>query len=179
MGTLQPVGRVSKLFGTKGEVLLNLYDTFPVGFNMEEPLFVVIDGLAVPLFLERFERRGRSGALAVFADLDTASRAGELAGLEFSVEKGQPEITSENLSEAEGDGFYLENFVGFTACFLGDGRAGTIADFIDGDNPLFLLEVGGLEVYVPAVDELIASFNPDTREITFDLPDGLLELYLG
>ena len=177
MGTLQPVGRVSKLFGTRGELLLSLYDTFPAGFNMEEPLFVVIDGLAVPLFLERFERRGRSGALAVFADFDTETRAGELAGLEFSVGKEPAEATSENLPVAEEDEFYLENFVGFTAR-LGNGREGTIADFIDGDNPLFRLNVGGREAYVPAVDELIASFDPDARQITFDLPDGLLELYL-
>ena len=55
---LLSVARVSKLFGVEGGVLLNLYTTFPDDFSTEEPLFVKIDSLAVPLFCDRFERRG-------------------------------------------------------------------------------------------------------------------------
>lgn len=46
----EAVARVSKTFGLNGELTLNLYDSFPQDFNPSEPLFVVIDKLAVPLF---------------------------------------------------------------------------------------------------------------------------------
>ena len=44
------VARVSKTFGQNGELTLNLYNTFPQDYDLSEPLFVVIDKLAVPLF---------------------------------------------------------------------------------------------------------------------------------
>ena len=43
--------------------------------TLREPLFVKIDSLAVPLFCDRFERRGKTNALATFADIDSARRA--------------------------------------------------------------------------------------------------------
>ena len=44
------VARVSKSFGSEGELLVSLFDTFPDDFDLREPLFVEIDRLAVPLF---------------------------------------------------------------------------------------------------------------------------------
>ena len=47
----EAVARVSKTFGQNGELALSLYDTFPQEYELSEPLFVIIDKLAVPLFL--------------------------------------------------------------------------------------------------------------------------------
>lgn len=44
------VGRIAKSFGLSGELMVSLFDTFPADFDTKEPLFVVIDKLAVPLF---------------------------------------------------------------------------------------------------------------------------------
>ena len=77
-----PAGRINKLFGTDGGVMLSLYADFPADFDTDTPLLVTIDALEVPLWCERFERRGASGAVAAFADFDTERRAQELLGLE-------------------------------------------------------------------------------------------------
>lgn len=53
-----PAGRINRLFGTDGGVILSLYPAFPEEFDTETPLLVSIDGLDVPLYCERFERRG-------------------------------------------------------------------------------------------------------------------------
>lgn len=165
-----PVGRVSKLFGRKGELLVNLYDSFPADFKIEEPLFVRIDSLAVPLFMEHFERRGRSGALLSFADLDNEVRASELVGLELLLRERVPD------GEAEDDEIYMEDLVGFRAR-LADGVEGEIEGFEEGENPLFRIGLQGREVLVPAVDDFIASFDLTRRVVVFSLPEGLLELY--
>ena len=58
---LLPVAKVTKLFGAErgGGVVVALYTEFPEDFAPEsEPLFVRIDSLDVPLWCERFERRG-------------------------------------------------------------------------------------------------------------------------
>ena len=54
-------GRINKLFGTAGSVMLSLYDAFPEDFDpAKTPLMVSIDGLDVPLWCEHFERRGQN-----------------------------------------------------------------------------------------------------------------------
>ena len=77
--------------------MLSLYADFPEEFDTGTPLLVTIDALEVPLYCERFERRGTSGAVASFADFDTERRAQELVGLEFRIE----------CDEDEDDEFYL------------------------------------------------------------------------
>lgn len=98
-----PAGRINKLFGTDGGVMLSLYADFPADFDTGTPLLVTIDALEVPLWCERFERRGASGAVAAFADFDTERRAQELLGLEFRI----------RYDEEDDDEFYMEDLIGF------------------------------------------------------------------
>lgn len=98
-----PAGRINKLFGTDSGVMLSLYADFPADFDTDTPLLVTIDALEVPLWCERFERRGASGAVAAFADFDTERRAQELLGLEFRI----------RYDEEDDDEFYMEDLIGF------------------------------------------------------------------
>lgn len=171
MEALEKVGRVSKAFGREGELIVNLYDIFPVDFDMEEPLFAKIDSLAVPLFLEEFEPRGRSGALVRFADFDTDARAAELIGCDLYLRTAT--------DEEDDDEIYMEDLVGFAVTFVGRDLQGEITDYVDSElNPLFEVTVGDREVYVPAVEEMIVALDIERREVEFSLPEGLLELYL-
>ena len=166
---LLPVAKVTKLFGAErgGGVVVALYTEFPEDFAPEsEPLFVRIDSLDVPLWCERFERRGAAGALAEFADWDTARRASELVGRELFVEADE---------ERSDDEFYMEDLIGFAADV--DGRQGEVTDYYDSEaNPLFELELEGRSVLVPAVEEFFAHIDFEGCAVKLVLPDGLLEL---
>lgn len=172
---MNPAGRINKLFGTDGGVMLSLYAAFPDDFDPASmPLMVTIDGLDVPLWCDRFERRGQTGAVAAFADLDTERRASELLGLEFRV--GQT-------GEADDEEFYMEDLIGFEVEAEETGaeerapHRGTLTDYYDSDaNPLFELEIEGRSVLVPAVEEFIAHIDFEGRRIRFVLPAGLLTL---
>lgn len=92
-----------------------------------------IDSLDVPLWCERFERRGAAGALAEFADWDTARRASELVGRELFVEADE---------ERSDDEFYMEDLIGFAADV--DGRQGEVTDYYDSEaNPLLGVTIDG------------------------------------
>lgn len=177
---LTSAGRINKLFGTEGGVMLSLYEIFPEDFAPDAtPLFVELEGLDVPLWCERFQRRGRTGAVAAFADLDTARRAQELLGKEFRID----------VPEERDDEFYLEDLVGFAveaetfettqtetapATRMWHGR---VADYYDSDaNPLFELEIEGRPVLVPAVEEFIARIDFEQKTIRMILPEGLIDL---
>ena len=58
----------------------------------------------------------------------------------------------------------------------GMAAGGVIEEFIDGENPLFLLRIDDREIYVPAVDEFIVETDLENGVIRFDLPDGLIDL---
>lgn len=174
------VAKVGKSFGTQGQLTINLYDTFPSDFTTEEPLFVYVDKLAVPLFLDHFERRGKSGGVVIFADFDTTHRAAELIGKELYLGLTEELLGIESEEEEErgkDDELYLEDFVGFEATFEGTTLTGEIVDFEDDDwNPLFIIDIEGREVMIPATDDFIVEYSVGRRTIRFDLPEGLLTL---
>ena len=160
------VGRIGRLFGTEGGVMVTLYTTFPDDFRMEEPLFIRVDELAVPLFCSSFERRGQSSAVVNFDDIDTERRAEEwLVGREIFIEE----------EEDDDDEFYMEDLIGFKA-IVGRQR-GEVIDYYDSEaNPLFEIAIGDKQHLIPAQEEFIAHIDFDKRAIKFVLPEGLLEL---
>ncbi len=172
----EPAGRINKLFGTGGGLMLSLYDAFPDDFTTDRPLFVTIDGLEVPLYCDRFERRGIAGAVATFADLDTERRAQELIGLEFRM--AVPE------TDPDDDEFYLEDLVGFAVSGIEtrtDGEpqpfSGRVTDYYDSEaNPLFEFEIEGRRVLVPAAEEFFAHIDFEGRSLRLVLPEGLLNM---
>ena len=154
------------MFGTEGGVMVTLYTTFPDDFRMEEPLFIRVDELAVPLFCSSFERRGQSSAVVNFDDIDTERRAEEwLVGREIFIEE----------EESDDDEFYMEDLIGFKA-IVGRQR-GEVIDYYDSEaNPLFEIAIGDKQHLIPAQEEFIAHIDFDKRAIKFVLPEGLLEL---
>jgi 16S rRNA processing protein RimM len=161
------VGRIGQIFGNDGGVMVTLYANFPDDFSTQEPLFVVIDKLAVPIFCSSFERRGQSGAIILFDDIDSVRRAEEfLVGREIFIADEESD---------DDDEFYMEDLIGFDV--LVDGRKGTLTDYYDSEaNPLFEISLDGKEHLIPAAEEFIAHIDFDKRSIKFILPDGLLEL---
>ena len=160
------VGRIGRLFGTDGGVMISLYTTFPDDFTNEEPLFVYVDGLAVPLFYSSFERRGQAGAVVHFDDIDTEYRAeAYLVGREIFIEE----------DEEDDDEFYMEDLIGFKVA-IGKLK-GELTDYYDSEaNPLFEITIDGREHLIPAAEEFIAHIDFDNRKIKFVLPEGLLDL---
>ncbi len=161
------VGRIGRLFGTDGGVMITLYASFPDDFRMEEPLFVEIDKLAVPLFCSRFERRGQSGAVVHFFDIDTERRAEDfIVGREIFIAEEEADNDDE---------FYMEDLIGFKVVV--DGSEGEIIDYYDSEaNPLFEIELNGKEHLIPAAEEFISHIDFEAQTIKFVLPEGLLEL---
>jgi 16S rRNA processing protein RimM len=170
MDGMVTAGRVAGLFGNKGEVTLVLYDPFPRDPNMEEPVFVTIDGQVVPLFFDSLLRRGVRGATAVFADIDTPGRAMELIGREFFLRTAAPE------SAGSEDELYFEVLVGWEA-EVGAGLVGRITAFFESElNPLLEITIDGEAELIPAQEEFIAEVDETHRRVVFSLPEGLLGL---
>lgn len=170
-------GRINKLFGTDGSVMVSLFADFPSDFSWKDtPLFVTIDELEVPLWCEKFERRGVSSAVVEFADFDTERRAEELLGKEFYLK--------EDGSSEDEDEFYMEDLIGFSIegveMDLEGGQhpfQGEVTDYFDSDvNPLFEIEVNERRILIPAVEDFIAHIDFEQQQMKIVLPEGLMDL---
>ena len=164
-------GRVSKIFGLNGELVLHLYDTFPYENANGESVYVVIDGIWTPFFFASFRRRGQTKAVAVFDDMDTEYRASELVGREFYV------FTPPETTDPDDGEIYFEDLIGYAVRLTNHDGAGEIAGFIESEfNPLFEVAWQGAELLIPAADDFIVEIDEKNRTLLLDLPEGLLDL---
>ena len=59
---LQQVAQVLKSNGTDGELVMSFREIAPEDINLQEPVFIIFDGLPVPFYIESFTRRGNTKA---------------------------------------------------------------------------------------------------------------------
>jgi 16S rRNA processing protein RimM len=169
-GARVAAGRIAKTFGSAGELVVSLYDTFP-DETRGESVSIEIDGIWTPFYFASFRRRGQSKAVVVFEDLETEYRASELVGREFFLPAGE---AGERGADDEP---YLDDLLGYTVRSTGQPGTGTVTGLVEHElNPLFEVAWNGRQILIPAADELIVSVDPSRRSIVLDIPDGLLDL---
>ena len=159
------IGRLGKAHGVKGEISFQFDDDV---FDRVDADYLVLDldGILVPFFIEEYRFRSDTTALLKLCDVDTQERARQLTNTDVYFP----------LSLADDDAPITYSFlVGFSLIDAHSGRnIGSIASIDDQTaNILFELEDGRL---IPASDELIADIDKEQRQITIELPEGLLEL---
>lgn len=166
-------GRIKKPFGSnqrEGALLVTLYDSFPESLDTAEPLWVVIDSLAVPLFIASFERRGAASAVVLFDDFERAAVAEMLVGKTLYAESA----TGQAEREDEADVHVL---IGYELTDRVSGRRGTVTAFHDyPGNPLLGVDFDGQQVLVPAADGVVEVVSVRRKRLEGDLPEGLFDL---
>lgn len=160
------IGRLGKAHGVKGEVTFQFTDD--VWDRAEAPyLFLRVEGLLVPFFLEEYRFRSDTTALLKFLDYDTANDVQMLVGCEvFFPHSLTPEASDD-------DEYTWRYFTGFELFDEKAGLIGTI-DFVDETTQNVLFQVG--ERYIPAAEDWITDINHKERTISITLPEGLLDL---
>ena len=176
---LQQIAQVLKSNGTDGELVLGFREIAPEDINLNEPVFIVFDGLPVPFYIESFTKRGNSKALVRLTDISSMEDVEEIAGKAVYIEEGNlPEMSLEE------DGYAA--LVGWTVLTpeipdqVGDDEmtlieVGEITDFIDiPNNPCIEVETENGAVMIPLHEDLILSVDPEYQEIIMQIPAGLI-----
>ena len=193
---LQQVAQVLKSNGTDGELVMSFRDIAPEDINIEEPVFIVFDGLPVPFFIESFTRRGNSKALVHLTDIESQEDVEEITGKAVYIDSNSlPELSIEEdgyaaligwmvlkpVSMAPGtetDSHRAAEDVGKTGEieeFDEVEEIGEITDFIDiPNNPCIEVETKNGAVMIPLHEDFILSLDPEYQEIIMNIPDGLL-----
>ncbi len=175
---LQQVAQVLKSNGTDGELVMGFREIAPEDINLNEPVFIVFDGLPVPFFIESFTKRGNSKALVRLTDISSMEDVEEIAGKAVYIEEDNlPEMSLEEDGYAALIGWTLltpaaEGPVTDETEFI---EVGEISDFIDiPNNPCLEVETENGAAMIPLHEDLILSVDPEYQELVMQIPAGLL-----
>ena len=173
---MQQVAQVLKSNGTDGELVMSFRAIAPEDINLQEPVFIVFDGLPVPFFIESFTKRGNSKALVHLTGIHCQNDVDEIAGKAVYIEEGEEQEMS-----LEEDGFAA--LVGWMLLTPSSDsgedmeliEVGEITDFVDiPNNPCIEVETENGAVMIPLHEDLILSVDPEYQEIIMQIPEGLL-----
>ena len=182
------VAQVLKSNGTDGELVLGFREIAPEDINLQEPVFIIFDGLPVPFYIESFQKRGNTKALVRLTDICSQEDVEEIAGKAVYIEEDcLPEMSLEEDGFAALVGWVLltpagiPDQVGDDEEMVGEDEemelyeVGEITDFIDiPNNPCIEVETENGAVMIPLHEGLILSVDPENRELIMEVPDGLL-----
>lgn len=161
-----PIGRLGKPHGYRGEIGFSF--TTDVWDRTEaDYLFLLLDGLLVPFFLEEYRFRGEHSALLKFQGLDSIEALQDIAGAEVY-------FPYSLVPEDEEADYTWESLVGYRVVDSAAGDLGAVRAVDESTvNVLFELEDGRL---LPAVEAFIEDIDHEGRTLYMHLPEGLLDL---
>lgn len=165
---LIPIGRLQKLYGKNGEVILQCYTNAPQEFNH---FYLIIDDHHIPFFFTCLQNKGNNKSLIVIDDFKRNDWIEEWIGQEILY----PAEACDSEEDTEG----FDACVGFAVIDQSKGELGRIAEFLDyPKNPIYRIEYKGKDILIPIHPDLITDIDIDNRCIKTRLPEGLIETYL-
>ena len=170
---LQQIAQVLKSNGTDGELVLGFREIAPEDINLNEPVFIVFDGLPVPFYIESFTKRGNTKALVRLTGIGSMEDVEEITGKAVYIEEDQlPEMSLEDDGYAALVGWMLLTPAEDEEALI---EVGEITDFFDiPKNPCIEVETENGAVMIPLHEDFILSVDPEYQEIIMQIPAGLL-----
>lgn len=172
------IGRFNKPHGINGEISASLlYESLdPEALRC---IVVKIDGINVPFFINSSRPKGRESFLFSLDGYDSEKSVAMFSNRDFYALSAElnDALDPDELQE-DAEGLYAADLEGFSLLNPQGAVLGTITGIEDSTaNVLFIVRrPDESTVFVPVADEFITDIDPDSRTITMDLPQGLLEL---
>lgn len=166
------VGRISKTFGYKGTVIINIRQGFGDCIEKEGSVFIEINEELVPFFITDFEDDGDDYYRVQFDEFDNVEEAKVFAGSAIYLPlEVIPEDVMKNQLDLEIDGYTVED--------LEFGELGEVIGLYELPQHLILkVRHGKKEILIPYIPEFIMEVDHENKKIVLKTPDGLIATYL-
>jgi 16S rRNA processing protein RimM len=168
------VGKISKKFSFKGEVILYIDADDPQEYTEMESFFIAFGNDLVPFFIQKSRLQKGSNLRLKLEDIDSEEDADGIVGLEVFL----PLDLLPTLAE---DKFYYHEIIGFDVLDQNLGNVGKIVSVNDTTSQVLLeiLNNSGKEILIPLVDDFIISVKKEEKVFQVNTPEGLIDLYLN
>ncbi len=164
------LGTLVKTHGYGGQIVLKVNLQYQEKLEILESVFLLMDGILVPLFIEEMEEYNISSFLLKIDEINSKNEAVGFIGKDVFLPVA--ELEKENHSSQSSVsliGYQLRSEDNLSLGYVKEIRE------IPG-NPLFIISYMESEIMIPANDELILDINHEARIISMTIPDGLLPL---
>ncbi|WP_419870063.1 ribosome maturation factor RimM [Chryseobacterium sp. CT-SW4] len=165
------LGKITRRHGLSGNVILKLDTDQPELYNKLESIFVEINGLLVPFFIEKTSW-SKSDALNISFKNSTEALVDQSLGKNVY-------LPLSTLPPLSGKQFYYHEVIGFSILDAENNHCGIIRSVNDQTaQNYFILDLEGKEIVVPIIKDWILELNRDEKFIKMQLPDGLMDVFL-
>jgi 16S rRNA processing protein RimM len=168
------LGKITKPFSFKGEVVLWMDVDDSSSYLDVDTLWIPQQNMLVPYAVEDL-RTNKDRFVVRLADVTTEAQAKALSGKDVWLPLAE-------MAPLEEGKFYFHEVQGWTAVDRRTGDAvGTILHVVDqGAYPMLEVDFGGGTTgFVPLPDHVKVDVKREDQTLILDLPDGLLDVYLG
>ena len=160
------IGTLTRTHGIGGELSMNFTDDVWDRADADY-IFLEVDGIQVPFFLEGWRFRSDSVALLKFQDIDSSESALEYVGADVYFPH---DLTPE---PSEDDEYTWRHFTGWKVVDDIAGEIGEIEHVEDSTANTIFFDGDKL---IPATEDFIERIDAKERTIYMNLPEGLLDL---
>ena len=162
------LGTFLKTRGYNGEIVLKSTSSLSGSLNIMESLFLLIDGILVPFFIQEIYNTGSNTYILKLEDINNKNDANKLLGKHVYVPKDL--LTPQEERES-----FLENLIGYEIFSELNRKAGIIREILPiPGNLIFVADFEGKEIMIPANLELVIEVNKNEKFICMKIPPGLL-----
>ena len=163
-------GRLTKTHGYQGKIVLKASLSEKVEIEIMESVFLKIEGILVPFFIEEFSETSFPFYITKFENIDDDISAKELLGRDVYIPDN---CFKQNRSKE----IKLKDFVAFSIKDQHDHLIGEIVNLLEiPGNSLFVVDFNGREILIPVQNQLIVDINWDDKIIKMSIPDGITEM---
>ena len=165
------LGTITRTHGLQGNVVLKLDTDQPEMYNKLESIFVEVNGLLVPFFVEKQSWSKADTKIISFKNSSEAL-------VNQSLGKGVY-LPLSTLPPLTGKKFYYHEVVGFEIREEDGKTCGNIVSINDQTaQNYFILDLAGKEIIIPIIKDWILEVNREEKFIQMFLPEGLMDVFL-
>ncbi|MBS1548386.1 MAG: 16S rRNA processing protein RimM [Bacteroidetes bacterium] len=165
------LGKITRRHGLQGNVMLKLDTDQPEIYNKLEGIFLEVNGLLVPFFIEKQQWSKADTKIISFKNASEQMVEQSIGKNVFLPLSSLPILT--------GNQFYYHEVVGFTIVDEKNTTCGEIKEVNDQTaQHYFILNLNGKEIIIPIIKDWILNVNREEKKIQMQLPEGLLDVFL-
>jgi len=163
-------GRLTKTHGYQGKIVLKASLSEKVEIEIMESVFLKIEGILVPFFIEEFSESSFPFYILKFENINEDVAAKELLGRDMYISDNYiKQNTSKHIK--------LKDFIAFSLKNQHDHIIGEIVDLLEiPGNSLFVVDYKGREILIPVQFQLIIDINWENNIIKMNIPDGITNM---
>ena len=166
------IGYITKTKGLKGEVQIYFEFDEPEALELDA-VFLEISGKLVPFFVSEYKLQQNQTGNFFFDDIDHIDKAQALIRKKIYLPLSKK-------PQREEDEFFITDLKGFIAVDKTAGELGEIIEIHEYPQQFIaVVPYQNAEILIPLNDDLILEIDEEQQIVSLDLPEGLIDLYIG